>query len=461
MQQDRAGAELLAHLVRDGGADERHLDDVLLRVLDALPDGLGHLAGLAQASADMPVTVADHDHRAEAEAPAALDDLRDAVDLDDALFERQLGGIDSCHRGPFRGSERCELEVESGFARALGEGTDAAVIAEAGAVEDDLADAGLLGAAGDERADLLGLVALGALALAQLLLERRGGGQRPARRVVDDLGVDLVEAAEDRQPRPLGACPPVSGGCERGASGGRDGGLMVLALLEPPGRGPIPGETVGWVGRGRLEVSLLAADLAGLAGLAADDLAGVADALALVGLRLALCADAGGHVADQLLVDAGDGQAGGVLHLEGDAGRRVDLDRVAVAQVELELAADQLGAVADAGDLEALAVAGGHAGDHVGDQGAGQAVELARALVVAGPLDDERLAVADQPQLRRHVTRQLAARALDGHVGAVDGDLDARRAREWEACRFGTWRSTRRTPGSRRRAGPCGPPRRS
>src|SRR5688500_17497377 len=106
---------------------------------------------------------------------------------------------------------------------------------------------------------------------------------------------------------------------------------------------------------------LLAADLAGLAGLAADSLAGVLHALALVGLRLAGRADPGGDLADELLVDAHDGQSGGILELEADPGGRVDLDRVAVAEVELQLAADQCGTVADAGDLEALAVAVRHA----------------------------------------------------------------------------------------------------
>ena len=87
---------------------------MLLGVLDALADGLGNLAGLAQPGADVAVAVADDDDRAEAEASAALDDLGHAVDLDDPLFERQLAGIDPCHRGSF-------LEVEAGFARAFGE----------------------------------------------------------------------------------------------------------------------------------------------------------------------------------------------------------------------------------------------------------------------------------------------------------------------------------------------------
>src|SRR4029079_1285090 len=84
-------------LVRDRGAHHRDPDQILLCVLDALPDRLGHLAGLAQPDADVTCAVTDDDHRAEAEAPAALDDLRDAVDLDDALFERELVGIDAWH----------------------------------------------------------------------------------------------------------------------------------------------------------------------------------------------------------------------------------------------------------------------------------------------------------------------------------------------------------------------------
>src|SRR5438093_13425595 len=103
---------------------------------------------------------------------------------------------------------------------------------------------------------------------------------------------------------------------------------------------------------------LLAADLAGLAGLAADNLAGVAHALALVRLGLARGADACRDLPDELLVDADDGEPRRVLELEGDSRRRLDLDGVAVAEVELDPLADLLGTVADAGDLEAHAVAG-------------------------------------------------------------------------------------------------------
>src|SRR6266508_2124198 len=100
---------------------------------------------------------------------------------------------------------------------------------------------------------------------------------------------------------------------------------------------------------------LLGADLAGLAGLAADLLARVPDALALVRLRLPGGSDAGRDLADELLVSAEDGELGGVLKLEGDALRRIDLDLMAVAEAELELSAHEDGAIADARDLEALA----------------------------------------------------------------------------------------------------------
>src|SRR3712207_9379556 len=73
-----------------------------------------------------------------------------------------------------------------------------------------------------------------------------------------------------------------------------------------------------------------------------------------------------------------------------DAVGSLDRHRVAVAQRELEVRAAGLHAVADPDDLEGLAVALGDAGDHVGDQRAGQTVQrTALALVVrAGHLDD-------------------------------------------------------------------------
>ena len=92
------GGVLDTDLVRDRRPDHRDADDVLLRVLDALPDRLRDVAGLAQAHADMAVAVAHDDDRREREAAAALVDLGDAVDLDDALLERELVRVDAGHR---------------------------------------------------------------------------------------------------------------------------------------------------------------------------------------------------------------------------------------------------------------------------------------------------------------------------------------------------------------------------
>src|SRR5690606_17411840 len=77
--------------------------------------------------------------------------------------------------------------------------------------------------------------------------------------------------------------------------------------------------------------------LTSLSGLAADVLACVLDALALVRLRLAQLADVGRDLADGLLVDPLHRQLRRGLHREGDALGSVDGDRVRVAEVELEL----------------------------------------------------------------------------------------------------------------------------
>ena len=143
-----------------------------------------------------PGAVADDDDRAEAEPPAALDDLGDSVDLDDALLERELIGVDSCHGGSFRS------ELEAGFAGGIGERLDPPVVPEPGSIEDDALDACGFGPLGDQLPDDGCFLRLGRLGALELLLGRRGGGERLPGRVVDDLRVDVVEAAEDREARP-------------------------------------------------------------------------------------------------------------------------------------------------------------------------------------------------------------------------------------------------------------------
>src|SRR6266550_875303 len=167
LEHHLAGRELDVDLVRDRRPDHRDLDEILLRVLDALADRLRHFAGLAEACTDVTGAVTDDDDRAEAEPPAALDDLGDAVDLDDALLERELVGVNPGHRCSFRS------ELEAGFAGGIGERLDPPVVPEPGSIEDDARDACGLCPLGDQAADDGSLLGLRLSRAPKLLLDGR------------------------------------------------------------------------------------------------------------------------------------------------------------------------------------------------------------------------------------------------------------------------------------------------
>src|SRR5262245_20132713 len=112
-----------------------------------------------------------------------------------------------------------------------------------------------------------------------------------------------------------------------------------------------------------------------LADLSADELALVADALALVRLGRADLADLGRGLAHHLLVDALDDDLRRRRHLELDSLARLDPDRVGEADLKLEVGARERRAVAHALDLEPLFEALGDALDHVGDERARQPVQ--------------------------------------------------------------------------------------
>src|SRR5215468_5819664 len=94
-----------------------------------------------------------------------------------------------------------------------------------------------------------------------------------------------------------------------------------------------------------------------LAFLAYDLLAQIHDALALVRLGLAEAADLRRHLAHALLVGAGDLDGGRLVALDLDVRGDREHDVVAVAELELQGLALDRGAVADAADLQRLAVA--------------------------------------------------------------------------------------------------------
>src|SRR3954452_4996675 len=150
-----------------------------------------------------------------------------------------------------------------------------------------------------------------------------------------------------------------------------------------------------------------------LSSLAADDLALVLDALALVRLRRADLPDVGGDLADQLLVDAGDRELRRPLDREADAGRRDHVDRVREAQSELEVLALGGHPVTGAVDLQRLLVALGDADDHVGDQSARQAVELLGLPLVVGAVDVQLVALLSDRDRLSDGVRELALGTLD------------------------------------------------
>src|SRR3954470_15301981 len=96
------------------------------------------------------------------------------------------------------------LELQTGFARAVGERRHASVVLVAGAVEHDLVDSLFEALLGDRGADPLGARLLVGLLLAfhrqHLVGDRR---QRLLLNVVDDLSVDVAAAAEHSQSGPL------------------------------------------------------------------------------------------------------------------------------------------------------------------------------------------------------------------------------------------------------------------
>src|SRR6267142_1553976 len=72
-------------LVRDRPARERHFCHLAARGLDGFAHRFADLVRLAGRDSHVALAVPDRDERVEAEAPAALHDLRDAIDRDDVF----------------------------------------------------------------------------------------------------------------------------------------------------------------------------------------------------------------------------------------------------------------------------------------------------------------------------------------------------------------------------------------
>src|SRR5690606_17939531 len=90
------------HLMGDGAADHRHLEQVLPSLFVALADRLGHLVRLAEADPDVSFFVTDHDERGKAEPATAFDHLGHPVDVDDTLLELVVVEAFECHVASLR-----------------------------------------------------------------------------------------------------------------------------------------------------------------------------------------------------------------------------------------------------------------------------------------------------------------------------------------------------------------------
>ena len=71
--------------MRNGVTAELDLDKILLGLLGALADALGHFLGLAVTDTDLALLVTDDDECSEAEATTALHDLGTTVDMNNLL----------------------------------------------------------------------------------------------------------------------------------------------------------------------------------------------------------------------------------------------------------------------------------------------------------------------------------------------------------------------------------------
>ena len=189
--------------MRDSRVDDRNPDKVLLGILDTLSDGGGYLIGFSKTITNNAVLVTHYHDSGEAEVTTTLSDLRHSLDGDQPVLKFKIRGLYSfniciCH-------SLLQLENKSTFTGTIGQTLDPAVIEISSAVERDLLDPLLLGALGDSLSDDSGgLDASLALALSgEDLVVRSSGHEGHTLLVIDDLGIDLLVASEDNQPRPL------------------------------------------------------------------------------------------------------------------------------------------------------------------------------------------------------------------------------------------------------------------
>src|SRR5690606_11443621 len=178
-----------------------------------------------------------------------------------------------------------------------------------------------------------------------------------------------------------------------------------------------PAMPPGSPGGGRHPADFLAARLARLA---AHGLALVANALALVGLRRPQSADLRSNLADDFLVRALDLDHRRRYRPQADALRGLVVDGVRVAEVQREPERLRLGPIPDTDDLERLLATRRDAFDHVRDEGPAVPVQGPVLSLVAGALDQNRVAVAPDDPVAMQRALELTSRPLDSNLRAAE-----------------------------------------
>src|SRR5439155_17342081 len=164
-----------------------------------------------------------------------------------------------------------------------------------------------------------------------------------------------------------------------------------------------------------------------LAFLAEDLFAQIHDALALVWLRPAIAADLGCHLADALLVGTGDQDRGRLFAFDLDISWNWIVDVMAVSELQHQGLTLHGGTIADAADVEGLAIALGDAGQHVAHQIAGRAPHDARLLGRAPLLHPNLIILELHLNLAGDRHRQFAQLALGLEQAGRDRNIHAAR----------------------------------
>ena len=187
--------------MRQRSALKRHGNQMLLSVIDALANSLRDFSGLADAGADAARAIADYHKSRKAEVTTALYDLGNAIYGYHLLLE--LASLFVALHPIFL---LLSLEVQPAGACAIGDFLNATGVHIAAAVKHNRSYALGLGALGYQLAYQLGSALL--IDLAELVLElgiQRGSrSKRVAGHIIDDLSIDVVQAAVYAQARTFG-----------------------------------------------------------------------------------------------------------------------------------------------------------------------------------------------------------------------------------------------------------------